>query len=101
MGRITEIETNWHVMKGWHALGFAWRPGHWDAMRVTEAMKRQNWLLGMRRHAIAHAGLKLMRSFSTHPCTHATAHTQAIKDIRGNNKVQDQDPEGKYEALVK
>jgi len=26
---------------------------------------------------------------------------QAIRDIRGNNKVQDQDPEGKYEALAK
>jgi len=26
---------------------------------------------------------------------------QAIKEIRGNNKVLDQDPEGKYEALTK
>ncbi len=26
---------------------------------------------------------------------------QAIQEVRGNNKVQDQDPEGKYEALGK
>ena len=26
---------------------------------------------------------------------------QAVKDVRGSNKVTDQDPEGKYEALDK
>lgn len=27
--------------------------------------------------------------------------SQAIKEVRGSNKVTDQDPEGKYEALNK